>query len=119
METGDLSILDEIVPYFDGGKATVIEHMEASLNFSMNHLGSHDIPLMLGGDWNDCLNNVCKKGNGESVMVAEQVVYAAKLMKELYSLINKDDSFLERTINKEEKDYMIRIFKEVDVANEE
>lgn len=103
METGDLSILDEVVPYYDGGEGSILEHMEASIDFSMSHLGTHDIPLMLGSDWNDCLNSVCKKGQGESVMVAEQVVLAAKHMKELYLLINKNSSKLDKIIKKEEK----------------
>ena len=103
METKDLSILDEIVPYYDEGSGTIIEHMEAAINFTMSHLGKHSIPLMLGGDWNDCLNNVCKKGNGESVMVAEQLIYVVKLMKEIYLLIGKDCSHLDKVINCESK----------------
>ena len=95
METGDLSILDEVVPYYDGGEGTVFEHLTKSIEFSMNHLGKDNIPLMLGSDWNDCLDTVCRKGKGESVMVAEQVVLGARMMVELAKLKGVDYSYFE------------------------
>ncbi len=95
METGDLSFLDEVVPYYDGGEGTVFEHLTRSIEFSMNHLGKDNIPLMLGSDWNDCLDTVCRKGKGESVMVAEQVVLCAKMMVELAKLKGVDYSYFE------------------------
>ena len=98
MESGDLSILDEVVPYYDGGEGTILEHMNASIKFSINNLGPHNIPLMLGSDWNDCLNTICKKGKGESVMVAEQLVLAAKNLKEIYILKKLDSKWLEDVI---------------------
>lgn len=96
METGDLSFLDEVVPYYDGGEGTVLEHLTRSIEFSMNHLGKDDIPLMLGSDWNDCLDSVCRKGKGESVMVAEQLVLGAKMLAELCRLKGVDGSYFER-----------------------
>lgn len=95
METGDLSFLDEVVPYYDGGEGTVFEHLTKSIEFSMNHLGKDNIPLMLGSDWNDCLDTVCRKGKGESVMVAEQVVLGARMMVELCKLKGVDSSYFE------------------------
>ncbi|MBQ3571400.1 MAG: hypothetical protein IJA15_01085 [Clostridia bacterium] len=95
METGDLSILDEVVPYYDGGEGTVFEHLTKSIEFSMSHLGKDNIPLMLGSDWNDCLDTVCRKGKGESVMVAEQVVLGARMMIELCKLKGVDYSYFE------------------------
>lgn len=95
METGDLSFLDEVVPYYDGGEGTVFEHLTKSIEFSMNHLGKDNIPLMLGSDWNDCLDTVCRKGKGESVMVAEQIVLAARMMVELCKLKGIDSSYFE------------------------
>jgi cellobiose phosphorylase len=99
METGDLSILDEVVPYYDGGEGTVFEHLTKSIEFSMNHLGKDNIPLMLGSDWNDCLDTVCRKGKGESVMVAEQVVLGARMMVELCKLKGVDSSYFEKVYN--------------------
>ena len=82
-ETGDLSFLDQKVPFYDGGEATMLEHLEASLSFTLSTMGQHHIPLMLNSDWNDCLNTVCRKGKGESVMVAEQFVLGARMVAEL------------------------------------
>ena len=83
--TGDLDILNEKVPYVIGeklsdyenekgmvfnyseGDATLLEHCFKSLELSMKNLGSHKIPLMGGGDWNDGMNRVGIKGKGESV----------------------------------------------------
>lgn len=83
--TGDASILDEKVPYVMGEELlssevekgiifhyskeqdTLLNHLLKSLSLSMNQLGSHGIPLMGGGDWNDGMNRVGIKGKGESV----------------------------------------------------
>lgn len=83
--TGDKSILDEKVPYVSGSilsdyeyektmifdyssfKETLLEHCLKSLKLSMSALGSHGLPLMGGGDWNDGMNRVGIKGKGESV----------------------------------------------------
>lgn len=60
-ETGDTSILDEKVPYDnDMSKATsLFEHLTRSLNYTIEHKGPHDLPLIGRADWNDCLNLNC------------------------------------------------------------
>ena len=73
-ETGDTAFLDEIVPYADGGKGSVWEHMERILNFSYSQTGAHGITKGLRADWNDCLN----LGGGESAMVAFLLVWATE-----------------------------------------
>lgn len=65
-ETGELSLIDEIVPYADGGEGTVYEHMKKILNFSAEQTGKNGIAKGLRADWNDCLN----LGGGESAMVS-------------------------------------------------
>lgn len=65
-ETGEFSLLDEIVTYADGGEGTVYEHMERILDFSGRMVGPDGICLGLRADWNDCLN----LGGGESAMVS-------------------------------------------------
>ncbi|MDD1794198.1 N,N'-diacetylchitobiose phosphorylase [Enterovibrio makurazakiensis] len=65
-ETGEESFLDEVIPYADGGNATVYEHMKAALNFSAEYVGQTGICKGLRADWNDCLN----LGGGESSMVS-------------------------------------------------
>ena len=83
--TGDFNILKESIPYIQGESLsdyenekgivfnysnkyeTLLEHCIKSLELSMKSLGSHKIPLMGGGDWNDGMNRVGIKGKGESV----------------------------------------------------
>ena len=65
-ETGEESFLDEVIPYADGGNATVYDHMKAALNFSAEYVGQTGICKGLRADWNDCLN----LGGGESAMVS-------------------------------------------------
>ncbi|EKO3798281.1 N,N'-diacetylchitobiose phosphorylase [Vibrio harveyi] len=66
METGEHSFFDEVIPYADGGDATVYDHMKAALNFSAEYVGQTGICKGLRADWNDCLN----LGGGESSMVS-------------------------------------------------
>ncbi|WP_297474495.1 N,N'-diacetylchitobiose phosphorylase [uncultured Photobacterium sp.] len=65
-ETGEESFLDEVIPYADGGNATVYDHMKAALDFSAKYVGQTGICKGLRADWNDCLN----LGGGESAMVS-------------------------------------------------
>ena len=82
--TGDLRVLDELVPFIDGPAVppqredlyfepvrsseagTVYEHCARALDASLA-VGSHGLPLMHGGDWNDGMNRVGIEGRGESV----------------------------------------------------
>ncbi|MEE5989193.1 MAG: glycosyl transferase [Lachnospiraceae bacterium] len=60
-ETGDMSILDEMVP-FDNDESVaqpLMEHLRRSLNYVNTHRGPHNLPLIGRADWNDCLNLNC------------------------------------------------------------
>ncbi len=60
-ETGDYSILKEMVPFDnDASKATpLMNHLKRSLDYIVNHKGPHKLPLIGRADWNDCLNLNC------------------------------------------------------------
>ena len=60
-ESGDWSILDEMVPYDnDMSKAqTMLEHLKVSFYHIVNNLGPHGLPLAMRADWNDCINLSC------------------------------------------------------------
>ena len=85
--TGDTAILDEVIPFLRGPTLKPQEHEEyflpevsdqtASLYEhclrALAHgwkLGTHGLPLMGCGDWNDGMNLVGAGGTGESVWVA-------------------------------------------------
>lgn len=65
-ETGEVELFNEIVPFADGGEATVYEHLKRIIDFSAEQIGPHGICKGLRADWNDCLN----LGGGESAMVS-------------------------------------------------
>lgn len=84
--TGDTTILKEDAHYIKGPVLSeeqhevmftpevsdlvesVYEHCKKTINIT--RFGSHGLPLMGGGDWNDGMNEVGKEGKGESVWLA-------------------------------------------------
>ncbi len=73
-ETGDIAFFDQIVPFADGGEASVWEHMRRILDFSYSQTGAHGVTKGLRADWNDCLN----LGGGESAMVQFLLIWATE-----------------------------------------
>ena len=85
--TGDASVLDEQVPFIAGAAipdgaedayyapeisdetATLYEHCARTIDRSLP-TGTHGLPLMGTGDWNDGMNRVGHEGKGESVWLA-------------------------------------------------
>ncbi len=81
-ETGDLALLDEVIPYYDesihrrdaestaenredslrslhlGGdrQDTVLEHLRQAIEFTRGDVGAHGLPLLGFADWNDTVN---------------------------------------------------------------
>lgn len=98
-ETGDLSILDEVARYVDGGEGTIHDHCRRALEYAFRESGPHGLPKMFFADWNDCLNNICLKEKGErgeSVMVAQQLVMFGNMFCEFSKWSGKyDDSVVD------------------------
>ena len=69
-ETGDFDFYKKVVPYADGGEATVFEHLKQALLFNLERMGADGLPCGLLADWNDCLKLGYK---GESLFVAFQL----------------------------------------------
>ncbi len=85
--TGDAAVLDETVPFLDGPvlepdkldsffqpspstqQGTLFEHGARALDASLR-VGSHGLPLMGTGDWDDGMNRVGVGGRGESIWLA-------------------------------------------------
>jgi len=110
--TNDYGILEEIVPFIDGPilgeheheayivprvserSASFYEHCVRALERGLN-LGSHGLPLMGVGDWNDGMNEVGKDGKGESVWLGW---FTALCLKEFLPLVElrQDSGEVER-----------------------
>ncbi|MBE5833598.1 MAG: glycosyl transferase [Butyrivibrio sp.] len=91
-ETGDMSILDEMVPFDNDMSVAVplLGHLKRSFDYIVNHKGPHGLPLIGRADWNDCLNLNCFSAHpGESFQtfgpsegpVAESVFIAGMFVK--------------------------------------
>ena len=102
-ETGDFSILDEMVSYNnDESKAQpLLDHLNRSFLHVVNNLGPHGLPLIGRADWNDCLNLNCFSTNpdesfqnteNKSSSVAESVMIAGMFVlygNEYAQLLNR------------------------------
>jgi len=106
-ETGDFSILDEMVPFDNqpGTEVTLFEHLRISFDHVVNNLGPHALPLIGRADWNDCLNLNCfswdpnesfqttennsEGSKAESLMIAGLFVLTGKQYVELCRELGK------------------------------
>jgi cellobiose phosphorylase len=108
-ETGDWSILEESVPYDNqpGTEMPLYEHLQRSIQYTLDRRGPRGLPLIGRADWNDCLNLNCfsdapgqsfqtttnKDGKvAESVFIAGLFVLAAKEMAELAKYVESQKS---------------------------
>ncbi|HKK80846.1 MAG TPA: hypothetical protein VJ909_01275 [Prolixibacteraceae bacterium] len=108
-ETGDFSILDEMVPFDndDSNAQSLFHHLTVSFNHVIENLGPHKLPLIGRADWNDCLNLNCfsndpdesfqtteNKSEGskaESLMIAGLFVVYGQDYIELCKKLNKNE----------------------------
>ena len=107
-ETGDESILDEMVAYdCDASKAKPLsDHLIRSFHHVTDNLGPHGLPLIGRADWNDCLNLNCfsktpgesfqttanfESGVAESVFIAGMFVAVGEDYQQLCKMRGLDD----------------------------
>ncbi len=106
--TKDKSILSISVPFIEGDAlqeneeekgitfteskeiASVYEHCRRAIDRTLNDLGSHGLPKIGGGDWNDGMNKVGIKGYGESVWLSFFYYDLLNRFIELSKLYQKD-----------------------------
>jgi cellobiose phosphorylase len=108
-ETGDRAILDEPVPFDNEprSEAPLYEHLQRSLDYTLERLGPHGLPLIGRADWNDCLNLNCfseepgesfqttenrEGGVAESVFIGGLFVLAAEELAQIAELRGLDPS---------------------------
>ncbi|GAB4246665.1 MAG: glycosyl transferase [Candidatus Methylacidiphilales bacterium] len=73
-ESGDLTFLDETVPYSDSDQSeSVWHHMLRAMRFLAQDTGAHGLCDQHFADWNDGLEPSEKTGPRESVMVTQQL----------------------------------------------
>ena len=108
-ETGDFTILDEMVPFDNdmGIARTMFDHLTVSFDHVVNNLGPHGLPLIGRADWNDCLNLNCfsndpnesfqttenktEGSKAESLMIAGLFVVYGRDYTELCDVLGKSE----------------------------
>lgn len=109
-ETGDFSILDEMVP-FDNDLSlskTLFDHLTVSFDHVIDNLGPHGLPLIGRADWNDCLNLNCfSKDPNESFQTTENKTEGSKaeslMIAGLFVVYGRDYIELCHELGKEEE----------------
>jgi cellobiose phosphorylase len=114
--TADTGILEEKINYLEGRplsagegsyydkqirseeKGSIYEHCVRAIKYGIKY-GSHGLPLMGGGDWNDGMNLVGAEGKGESVWLAFFLIYTLTHFKEAAKI--KADKELEDYLDAE------------------
>ncbi|MGB9428631.1 MAG: glucoamylase family protein [Gammaproteobacteria bacterium] len=112
LDTGDTGVLDEVIHFIQGRAlnpgedsyydlpsqsattASLYEHCTRAIVWGLR-FGEHGLPLMGTGDWNDGMNKVGEKGQGESVWLGfflHEVLTRFKKIAELRG----DTAFAER-----------------------
>lgn len=83
-ETGDASILDEVVPYADGGEAEPVHrHVDRAMRWLMNDRDERGLNYINQGDWCDPMNMVGYKGKGVSGWLTIATAYAFKVWADI------------------------------------
>ncbi len=80
-ETGDMSVLEEPVPFdnVEGSEVSLMEHLKVSFDHVVDNLGPHGLPLIGRADWNDCLNLNCFSNDpNESFQTTENKTEGSK-----------------------------------------
>jgi cyclic beta-1,2-glucan synthetase len=84
-QTGDKSVLDDVVPYLEGPavpegvdtwliaprpsleRGDVYEHCRRAIGYTLDRMGANGLPLLGAGDWNDGIDALGRGGIGTSV----------------------------------------------------
>jgi cyclic beta-1,2-glucan synthetase len=117
--TGDLEVLTEQVNFIEGRPlpddaesyfdmpnvshrtATLYEHAALAVRHGLR-MGSHGLPLMGAGDWNDGMNLIGEHGKGESVWMA---FFVCEVLREFTKLarMHRDDAFAQTCVEWRDK----------------
>ncbi len=103
-ETGDWAILNEPVPYDNdpASSSPLFEHLQRCIQYTLDRLGPHGLPLIGRADWNDCLNlNSFSEAPGQSFQtaaskngkVAESVFIAGLFVATCRQMVSLSDRY--------------------------
>jgi len=91
-ETGDDSLLEIEVPYFESSESgTVLDHAVRAMRFLAEDTGIHGLCNQHHADWNDGLEATREAGERESVFVSMQLCLGARELADLARHTGRDD----------------------------
>ncbi|MEL7311702.1 MAG: hypothetical protein AAFN07_09345 [Pseudomonadota bacterium] len=85
-ETNNTAFLDEVIQT-QYGRQTVMERVDAALDWLLCNLDARHLSLIAQGDWCDPMNMVGHKGRGVSGWLSMATVYAINLWRNLCGLL--------------------------------
>ncbi|MEI6033562.1 MAG: hypothetical protein WCS65_04665 [Verrucomicrobiae bacterium] len=92
-ETGDMSLLDERVPYFKSHEAdTILGHLKRTVVFLDKQRGPDNICRMGFGDWNDAVGGVDRAGKGQSIWITMAYIFGLRNSSQLLGAIGDPDA---------------------------
>jgi cellobiose phosphorylase len=108
-ETGNKQMFQKSVPFLslnhidEEGSGSIWDHLMSGIRFTEEHLGIHQFPLTLKGDWNDIIHKFNQNGESESVFAAQQYIVALKIMILLSEWLGKksDTFYLQSCLKKQ------------------
>jgi cellobiose phosphorylase len=89
-ETGDFALLDEVIPWHDGGEASVFDHLLAALNFLYGDRDERGLCRIHDGDWADMCQTLGRQGRGVGVWLTIALHNALNETSKLVQYLGKD-----------------------------
>ncbi len=97
-ETGDLEFLDGTLPFMDGSPTSVWEHMLRGVQYLYGDRNARGLCRIRFADWNDGLDGVGRKGEGDSTMVTMSLALALRELRCLSGVTGRDLPFDEKAM---------------------
>ncbi len=94
--TGFWDCWNHEIPFADGSRATLVEHLRRAAQFSWDDRGAHGLVLFHDGDWTDPMNGPGRAGKGESGWATEALIVALGELKDAANLCG--DAAMEITL---------------------
>lgn len=92
-ETGDLSLLDEVTPYFKSDESgTILDHLKRTVAFLNRQKGPDGICRMGFGDWNDAVGGIDREGKGQSIWITMAYIFGLRNSAALLDRLGDKDA---------------------------
>jgi cellobiose phosphorylase len=85
------TLLEEVVPWHDGGEASVFDHLLAALNFLYGDRDERGLCRIHDGDWADMCQTLGREGRGVGVWLSIALYNALNETGKLAQHLDKDD----------------------------